>query len=168
MRFILAIDPGTFDSAFVYWDAQEKKILNKGILSNEDLLHYIIDYYKPGSNTDVMVIEGIASYGMSVGASVFSTCVWIGRFWQASRYPVHLIYRKEVKSFLCGSMKAKDSNIRQALIDLIGPQGTKKAPGPTHGVKADEWSALALAVTFATRHEKENVNGKSINRPVAG
>jgi len=163
MRFILAIDPGTFDSAFVYWDAQEKKILDKGISTNDNLLFYLRNYYKPGSNMDAVVIEMVASYGMPVGKEVFETCVWIGRFWQASRYPVHRIYRKEVKSFLCGNMKAKDSNIRQALIDMLGPQGTKKAPGPTHGVKADEWSALALAVTFATRHEKEKVNGKSIS-----
>ena len=152
MRFILAIDPGTTQSAFVYWDAQEKKILDKGILSNEDLLHYIIDYYKPGSNMDVTVIEMVASYGMPVGKEVFETCVWIGRFWQASKYPVHLLYRKEVKSFLCGSMKAKDSNIRQALIDMLGKEVTK-------GVSKDVWSALALAITFAACHDEEKING---------
>ncbi len=148
-RFILGIDPGTFSSAFVYWDSHQKVILDKGILPNEEMLLYIKDYYKPGSNMDVMLIEGIASYGMPVGKEVFTTCIWIGRFWQASRYPVHLLYRKDVKSYLCGSMKAKDGNIRAALIDMLGPQGTKKNPGPTYGVKADEWSALALAVTYS-------------------
>ena len=41
------------------------------------------------------------------------------------------------------------ANIRQALLDLIGPQGTKKAPGPTYGVRSHEWAALAVAVTVA-------------------
>jgi len=44
-------------------------------------------------------------------------------------------------------MKAKDANIRQALIDKLGPVGTKKSPGPLWGVKSHIWSALAVAVT---------------------
>ncbi len=142
-RFILAIDPGTFSSAFVFWDSYKKIILDKGIWPNDKMLEIIND-----TKFDALVIEAIASFGMPVGKEVFATCIWVGRFWQASLYPVHLIYRKDVKSFLCGSMKAKDSNIRQALIDMIGPQGTKKNPGPTHGVKADMWAALGVCLTF--------------------
>jgi hypothetical protein len=48
-------------------------------------------------------------------------------------------------------MKAKDANIRQALIDKIGPQGTKKDPGPTYGISKDVWSALAIAVTHTAK-----------------
>jgi hypothetical protein len=88
---------------------------------------------------------------MPVGAEVFETCVWIGRFMQywchfASEQSITRIPRKEVKVHLCGTTKAKDANIRQALIDRIGPQGTKKAPGPTYGVKSHCWPALAVAV----------------------
>jgi hypothetical protein len=36
--------------------------------------------------------------------------------------------------------------VRQALIDRLGLQGTKKAPGPTYGIKSHEWAALAVAV----------------------
>ena len=78
-----------------------------------------------GSEFDEIVIEMIASYGMPVGESVFQTCVWIGKFAQAyEKY----IYRKEEKMNICHSMRAKDSNIRQALIDRFGPVGTKKNP----------------------------------------
>jgi len=93
----------------------------------------------------------VASYGMPVGKEVFETCVWIGRFMQVWHDPdaVRLIYRRDVKLHLCGSARAKDGNIRQALIDKLGPQGTKKAPGPTYGVKSHAWAALALAVTAA-------------------
>jgi hypothetical protein len=153
MRYILAVDPGTFESAFVYWDAENTNILEKGILKNMDMIRYI-----QASRHDATVIEMVASYGMPVGREVFETCVWIGRFYQASREPVHLIYRKEVKSFLCGSMKAKDGHIRQSLIDIVGPQGTKASPGPTYKVHADEWAALAVAVSFCGTHKERDIS----------
>jgi len=100
---------------------------------------------------DTLAIEMIASYGMAVGREVFETCVWIGRFQQVWRSPesVRLVYRRDVKLHLCGNPRAKDPNIRQALIDLLGPAGTKKQPGPTYGVKSHAWAALGVAVTVA-------------------
>ena len=97
----------------------------------------------------VLAIEMIASYGMAVGREVFETCVWVGRFHQAWRDPagVKLIYRQAVKLHLCNSPRAKDANIRRALIDLLGPQGTKNSPGPTYGVSSHAWAALGVAVT---------------------
>jgi hypothetical protein len=50
-------------------------------------------------------------------------------------------------------MRAKDSNIRQALIDRFGEPGTKKVPGLLYGIKKDEWSALALGVFW---HDTQN------------
>jgi len=55
-------------------------------------------------------------------------------------------FRKDIKLHLCGTNKAKDANVRQALIDCLGPPGTKKSPGPTYGIKSHLWAALALAV----------------------
>lgn len=88
---------------------------------------------KPVANADfdTLVIEMIASYGMPVGKEVFDTCVWIGRFKQIAimrNIKVEYIYRKDEKMNICHSMKAKDSNIRQALIDRFGEVGTKKNP----------------------------------------
>lgn len=80
---------------------------------------------------DELVIEMIASYGMAVGQTVFETCVWIGRFVQQIDYigkKYSYIYRKDEKMNICNNMKAKDSNIRQALIDRFGEVGTKKNP----------------------------------------
>ena len=73
----------------------------------------------------------IASYGMAVGKEVFDTCIWIGRFIELEKLQnidAEYIYRKDEKINLCNSMKAKDSNIRQALIDRFGEVGTKKNP----------------------------------------
>jgi hypothetical protein len=145
-RHVLAIDPGTDQSAYVNWDCADKKILDHSILPNQELLDRLHHNDWPFW-LNHLAIEMIASYGMPVGREVFETCLWIGRFIQASGSPnPGLYYRKDVKLHLCGSPKAKDANIRQALIDLVGPQGTKKAPGPTYGIKSHSWAALAVAV----------------------
>ncbi len=143
---ILAIDPGTKESGYVRFTGD--RVYSAGICGNNDVLAWLADTsHKPMGTT--LAIEMIASYGMAVGREVFETCVWIGRFQQAWHAPeaVRLVYRKDVKMHLCGSVKAKDANIRAALIDLIGPAGTKKAPGPTYGVSKHAWAALGVAVT---------------------
>ncbi|RMH18214.1 MAG: hypothetical protein D6698_07430 [Gammaproteobacteria bacterium] len=122
------------------------------MLPNEELLRKIREY--PREKT-LLAVEMIASYGMPVGADVFETVLWIGRFIEAWKDEYRLIYRREVKIEICGTMEAKDANIRQALIDLFPrtgggktPQiGTKKDPGPLYGVVKDIWSALGVAVT---------------------
>lgn len=144
MTQILAIDPGTHNSGLVVFEAG--RVLRAGIHNNEFILHTIRE-----SRADVLAIEMIASYGMPVGREVFETCVWIGRMVETWRepYDVRMVYRKDVKLHLCGTAKAKDPNIRQALLDKVGPAGTKKAPGPTYGVRSHAWAALAVAVTVA-------------------
>ena len=134
---LLAIDPGNEQSAFVLYGTETKEIHAKGILENKMILEYIQD-----NSFDELVIEMIACYGMPVGKSVFETCVWIGRFIETSDKPFHFVYRKDEKMFLCNSMKAKDGNIRQALIDLLGKEKTK-------GCSKDIWAALAVAVTYS-------------------
>lgn len=158
---ILAIDPGTTESAFVLYDETNRAILNHGKLKNS-----AVERECSTSDADEMAIEMIASYGMPVGREVFETCVAIGRFqhcYEASRLPWHkrhdLVYRAQVKSHLCGSTRAKDANVRQALISAFGGKakavGTKKQPGPLYGIKGDCWSALAVAITFADIRDQE-------------
>lgn len=144
----MAIDPGPVQSAYALLK-DDLSLQEFGILDNEQLLPLINSALFYGRSTK-MVIEMIASYGMAVGKEVFETCVWIGRFTEAAPYPddTKYVYRKEVKSNLCGSMKAKDSNIRQALIDRFGEVGTKKKPGWFYGVKKDIWAAIAVGVTY--------------------
>lgn len=117
------------------------------VLDNENVLKLIASNAESGLCR--VAIEMVASYGMPVGEDVFETVVWIGRFMQVSGCPekVERIKRHEVKMHLCHNARAKDANIRQALIDKLGPQGTKKNPGPTYGVKSHAWAALAVAVT---------------------
>lgn len=151
-QIVFAIDPGTTKSAWVnYQDGRPKA---SGICLNEELLEWLLSGQLDPSAA--LVIEMIASYGMAVGAEVFMTCVWIGRFIQASRIKAELMYRKEVKLNLCGRTNVKDPHIRKALIERFGPGrelaiGTKKTPGPLYGIRKDEWAALAVAVTYLDR-----------------
>jgi hypothetical protein len=145
---VLAIDPGPIDSAWVIWDGM--KIDDHGKCPNGEIISLLSDREDFSDPCHIVAIEMIASYGMPVGKEVFETCVWIGRFQQTAEnrgMPVELIPRREVKLHLCNSVRAKDANVRQALIDKVGPQGKKASPGPTYGIKADEWAALGLAVT---------------------
>ena len=106
---------------------------------------------------DTLAVEMVESFGMAVGKEVFETVFWVGRFCQAwEPNDWHRVYRKEVKIHLCRSHRAKDGNIRQALIDRFSDGrgkdvaiGKKANPGPLFGVSADSWSALAVAVTYA-------------------
>jgi hypothetical protein len=144
MRRILAVDPGNVQTAWVLW--ADGMVLDKGLEPNKKVLRLL-----KGPNFEVdtlMAVEMVASYGMAVGMTVFETCFWIGRFVQAwSPRPWRKVYRIDVKMAICHAPNAKDSNIRQALLDLVGPQGTKREPGPTYGFKKDLWAALAVAVT---------------------
>lgn len=146
---ILAIDPGPVDSAWVILDENLKPI-KFGKWSNQTVLYEVHRNNVLGT-ADHFAIEMVASYGMAVGAEVFETVFWIGRFWEETGNIDHKkrIYRKDVKMNLCQNMRAKDSNIRQALIDRFGVVGTKKNPGWFYGVSKDVWSAIAVGVTYA-------------------
>lgn len=161
---LLAIDPGNVESGFVYLDKNLKPI-RFGKIANELLLSAIYDHQL---DTENIAIEMVACYGMAVGATVFDTCVWIGRFSEALENindvkPTY-IYRKDEKMNLCGSMKAKDSNIRQALIDRFGEVGTKKNPGWFYGFKADIWAAYAVGVTYFDKYMVTEMGNKFYNQ----
>lgn len=146
---VLGVDPGPEQSGFVLWDGG--KILMSSIESNSSMADWILHCRKV-ETTEAIVIEMVASFGMAVGASVFETCVWVGRFMQIGDDLDYRIIRRvnrmQVKMHFCHSARAKDSNIRAALVDRFGEKGTKHAPGLTYGLKAHLWSAFALAVMF--------------------
>lgn len=145
---ILSIDPGSEQSAYVVLD-NKYEILEFDKIDNDSIVEML---FRLQSNYTV-IIEMIASYGMPVGAEVFETCVWIGRFIQASNCKVERLYRKEVKLHLCNSVKARDSNIIQALKDRFGDKGTVKNKGYFYGFSKDIWQAHAVAITYLDRRK---------------
>ena len=146
---ILAIDAGNTYSGVAIVELPEFRLVWFDKLPNEEIYDRIKNY-----NIDEVALEMVACYGMPVGRDVFETCVWIGRFIeQLKDKKISYVYRKDEKMCLCGSLKAKDSNIRQALInryakhDFKTGKGTKKNPDVFYGVANDVWQAIAVAVT---------------------
>lgn len=147
MTVVTAIDPGTALSAIVGWDGA--RLTAAEILPNEQLVHLL-------RGTDLvpglLAIEQIESYGMAVGREVFETVWWAGRFAEAHAHrglPHRMVPRRVAKLHLCKSPRAKDANVRQALLDRFGARGTKAKPGVLYGVRTHLWAALAIAVSVA-------------------
>ena len=154
---ILAIDPGNVDTGYAILQLPEFQLLEFGKTSNEALL----GRFKAPLNVDAVAIEMVASYGMAVGKEVFETCVWIGRFTQALLgQNIHYVYRREEKLALCHDSKARDSNIRQALIDRYAKhdfkngKGVKANPEVFYGVSKDVWQAIAVGVTHYEKQQR--------------
>lgn len=165
MQFI-AIDPGAEQSAWVVYDSDQNRLGPSGILPNDDLLNILGAQHPFAAGIAHMAIEMVACYGMPVGKSIFDTVFWIGRFVQAFNGPHTLVYRRDIKLHLCNSARAKDANVRQALLDRFPatgggktPQiGVKSARGPLYGIKSHLWSALAVAVCWADTMQEIHPN----------
>lgn len=156
---ILALDVGTTESGFCLMQEQTYMPLRFGKISNEELLVIVKkeDYGK-------LVYEAFASYGMAIGQSTIKSIEWNGRFIQCAldrEIPVFPIFRKDEKINICGTMKAKDANIRQALIDRFAKhdfkngKGTKNEPDWFFGFRADSWSAFAIGTTYLDLYKGE-------------
>ena len=163
---ILAIDPGTLKSGWVIYDTKTHTVVDKGITDNYALKLFIKSELDQNSFQTV-AIEMIASYGMAVGREVFETCLYIGQLMQMfedAYIDFKLVFRRDVKQAICRNGKAKDPQIRQALIDQFPktgggtkPQiGNKKQPGRLYGVTSHIWAALGVAITHAKNEKKYN------------
>lgn len=168
-RYVLAIDPGTTESAYCIVRRSDYKPMAFDKLPNTEINSTVMDkLYGLGARSYDFVIEMVASYGMPVGREVFETCVWVGRFIEQlapigrDDLPIYsFVYRQDEKMGICHDQKANDATIKQALVDRFAygtgnhGKGSKKEPGWFHGFKADVWSSYACAVTFIDREDKE-------------
>jgi len=149
---ILGIDPGTSETGWAKYNLSDHAVMDCGITENNGFERMLklddiqANYY---------ACEWVESFGMPVGKEIFETVHFIGRL--STVKPIWRVTRKEVKLNLCNSARAKDKNIRQAIVDRFEPTGggkkpqfgTKKHPGPLYGVYDHKMSALAVAITFA-------------------
>ncbi len=152
MSLLFAVDPGTLQSALVVLEQtptgttvrEHHTALNAVILAK---LHCA----PLGAQ---LVIEAVQPMGMPIGYETMETIWWSGRFHETwpneDRYRIP---RGHIKMHLCGSMRATDANVRQALFDRFGPGkelavGTIKKRGPLYGLRGHDMAALAVGVTW--------------------
>ena len=170
MKITIGIDPGNIESAMSIYDGTRivfcQKIPNK---TDSDVEWDFFDTFKHqyilahkefsmGGLVEKVFIETIQSYGMPVGQEVFETCFYIGRLQlllEQNNIPYEMVKRSDIKLHHCGTTRAKDTNIKAALIERFGDKGTKSAPGFFFGVTGDGWSACAIAI-----HGHDKLNGR--------
>lgn len=155
---LLAVDPDPHGGTWVRMNRNGEVNAFQLQEPTERLIKIVCGAISPD---DHVIVEGIQSYGMKVGATVFETVKNIGevRAWARARgNPFDdTLTRPQIKSALCHSAKATDANVNAALYDLYGDgtpascKGTKAAPGPLYGFKADLWAALALGVVWLAK-----------------
>lgn len=164
--FIVGIDPANKYTAFVVCETVTMRPLYFGREENRKALSEILERTLEckAHGSVVIGIEGMQSYGQPVGTPTFETCYWIGHLqchFDLYQIPHQLIFRSEEKMAICKQARAKDSNIRAALVDLFAPyasnhgKGTKDEPSIFYGFKKDIWQAFAVAYTL---REKERGN----------
>lgn len=170
---IMAIDPGTTESAYVILDDQYQ-IISADKVGNDVVLSIIAD--APG--LDAVIIEDIeprysstdrSAAGAVMGQSTIETIKAFGRFsWQASLrgLMVGSIFRRDERSCLIPTKrnglpplpetapKHADGQIRASLIrrfarhDQERGRGTKANPDTFYNFRGDMWQAMAVGVTW--------------------
>src|SRR5688572_9875946 len=95
---LVAVDPGPEQSAYVLMRGGE--VFDFGKEDNASLVKRL-QYTSCHGGRRTLVIEQVAAMGMAVGAEVFETVFWSGRFAQAWQGEFDRVKRHEVKSHLC-------------------------------------------------------------------
>ena len=141
---ILCIDPGTTKSGWCVL-SEKGDVIEHGWADNEELLTKI------SRSAMLTIIEDVAHYGMPVGKEVFETVKWMGRF-DANTQHVY-INRPEVKLALCGSPRANDSTIRQAVIDHYGGDSVAIGGKKCVDCKGKGWKGRDHTVCESCHHQ---------------
>ena len=164
---IFAIDPGTKVSTAVLYNPEAERVVEVlRDISNTALRIQVREHAHTGHP---IVIEDFENYGAAtpIGYDCATMLKWAGRFWEiADRHgsEPHWVKRTAIKLHLCGSRRAKDKDVRAAIVERFGGEkaakGRKANPGPLYGVASHAWSALAVALTWGDIHgEGENHAG---------
>ena len=156
MTWILAIDPGSEQSAVLRYDVVHHTVDCAGILKNPEALEWL-----DATEGDVLVVEDTKAYTLPLKAGkgaffpeqVRVATFWAGRFVERWGGAYSLMDRRRVKQLLCGVTTVGDAQVRDAILDRFGGTrqraiGTVKQPGPLHGIKRDLFAALAVAIAY--------------------
>ena len=144
---ILALDPGNRKTGWVLANLSSEDpcglcIVNKEVSENGEIRRQLLEDTLRSFRDEqvVLLIETPRPRGQPTSSEEMETLIEIGRFVQAWEQLAEgdetvrwsYVWRKDVKSVVCGSSRAKDSNIRAALIEFFGGEaaaiGATKCP----------------------------------------
>jgi Holliday junction resolvasome RuvABC endonuclease subunit len=143
---VIGVDPGTTKSGVACYNLQTKSVeWSNGEMPNDQVL-LLIRASMTNPETEIALERIAAIYGGVVGGETIKTIMFCGRVIQCA-WPriIRCLSPQEIRTAICGTAKAKDAGVTQALKDRIGDKGTKKNPGPTFGVSSHAWRGLAVA-----------------------
>lgn len=181
--YILGLDPSNVHTAYAVLELPSLKPVEFGFLPEDEMLDFVERATQKYKHV-YLAIEGVQNLGMIVGQTVFDTCVLVGRLLERAKLmplldplwddwkedivycgtpyrDIRLIYRKQEKMNLCGTMRSKDKDIKEALVKRFAPdtpndgKGSKKNQGWFYGVAKDIWSAIAVGVTYYDLYLKQ-------------
>lgn len=168
-KVLIAIDPGTTESAYVMM-RPDYSIISAAKVVNEDLRQLLML-----GGADEMIIECMESRHIqngAIGEETYATCYWIGRYMECAErlgMPVHRVYRMQERSTLIPTKKNKlpplpewagknaDAQIRAALVQRFAKHDMRNGKGKAacrdvfYGFKSDMWNAYAVGVTHLDR-----------------
>lgn len=160
---VLSVDAGNIQSAYIIFCTEQKRVVQKGFLENEQFIEEILN-----SSFDEVAIEKIVSLGAVIGSSTLDTAYTNGRIYEAIKTKFGIISnlysRIDIKMHLCFTTRAKDANVRQALVNKFGDSSTKKNPHNTFNELEDKiyfgghfWSCLAIACYHIEPHHSQPI-----------
>lgn len=174
IKTILAIDPGNVESGYTLIEVKTQKPIRHGKIKNEELEELMLNEFE----YDHLVLEMVASYGMSVGQSVFDTVFHTGRFSNIKPHiPYSQVYRRDVKMHLLGKSAVKDTHITQLLVHRFTTpderkewgdygKGVKANQGFFYGFNNDIYQSFAVGITWldVTKNGKLNFQENKKNK----
>jgi len=154
LMLTLAIDPGPSTCGAALYDPGRRAVLWSSkaapVVMLSDLL-WLPTPDAPWWGHDLLVlVERVQSYGIA-GRHLLETSEAVGRLWrsaEAGGHDVRLVPRRLVCLSLDVSGGGKDAQVRRRCVEVLGPRGTKRDPGPTYGVTSHGWQALGLALAY--------------------
>lgn len=162
-RDAIAIDPGDKVSAWVIfrpWQVSDGKqspfkVVSFGRMKNAELRNSLGRLHVDDRHDLTMVIEMLRARGMPTANEEFETCVQIGMFrklWIPGKWSY--AFRGDIKLCLCGVSRAKDTNVRAALIELWGGEKRAMAGKKCFKCKGKGWFGSGRLVCDECQGEK--------------
>lgn len=176
VNIILAFDPGNEETGWVISLEDNSKLIYKNKEKNFDCYNKVKEFLKNKEYNIIKVgIEYPSSYGMVTNQTLLDTCTFCGILCQlflSYNIKPELIFRKSIKMFLNGSVRAKDSEVNSRVREYVGEDYTLKKPnlwfwnedveknGGARYCNNDMYAAIAVLLYLIYPHDIEIKNEK--------